>query len=429
MSFPFLTLEDPNAKIKGSRDPLGAQPIWTSFARHVVTNVTSAANSVRGFSVLLLGRYFGERLLREGAVPREELLNVFLRMEQLGAYARHVGHGVEGDIRGIDRVKSLLEEHKGRPYIEIDRRGLILSDQRVYGLWGLYSVSARTSGLIPEGPIGVSEAARAFIEGHYLPRLQQVERPLLRLLAQGGRINARAQDALFAALCAILPEEYTAEEAAFYGHHLRDARAAKSTGRDGGQEVFARLLASQTNLEGPVIREEAVALAEAARRDDEGLAHRLDRILHLEALLAPADALFDHVLTRHAQTPEDVAKALDERWGRAVPNLDHRAFAEILPEIESVTGRQLARSLGDCQSSLASGKYDAAIRALLDWNAGVMAARKSAPWARLEGGRIDVRYRGAEQLLPEEDELPTLWRNSYFFDSLKKITRQLTAVA
>ena len=27
----FLTLEDPNAKIKGSRDPLGAQPLWASF--------------------------------------------------------------------------------------------------------------------------------------------------------------------------------------------------------------------------------------------------------------------------------------------------------------------------------------------------------------------------------------------------------------
>ena len=31
---PFLTLEDPNAKIKGSRDPLGVQPIWAAFGRH-----------------------------------------------------------------------------------------------------------------------------------------------------------------------------------------------------------------------------------------------------------------------------------------------------------------------------------------------------------------------------------------------------------
>ena len=44
----FLTLEDPNAKIKGSRDPLGAQPIWASFGRHVVTNLTMQTNSARG---------------------------------------------------------------------------------------------------------------------------------------------------------------------------------------------------------------------------------------------------------------------------------------------------------------------------------------------------------------------------------------------
>ena len=51
-SSPFLTLEDPNAKIKGSRDPLGAQPIWAAFGRHVVTNVTAQSTSVRGFTTL-----------------------------------------------------------------------------------------------------------------------------------------------------------------------------------------------------------------------------------------------------------------------------------------------------------------------------------------------------------------------------------------
>ncbi len=133
---PFLTLEDPNAKIKGSRDPLGAQPIWIAFARHVVTNVTAAASSVRGFTILLLARHLGARLIEDGVVPQEEMLDVFLRMEQLGAYARHVGNDVEGDIRGIERVKSFLDEHRKRVFIQVDRRGLILSDQKVYGLWG-----------------------------------------------------------------------------------------------------------------------------------------------------------------------------------------------------------------------------------------------------------------------------------------------------
>ena len=102
----FLTLEDPNAKIKGSRDPLGVQPMWAAFGRQVVSNLTMQTASVRGFTILLLGRYFGARLIDEGRVPREGALDVFLRMEQIGAYARHVAHGVEGDIRGIERVRS-----------------------------------------------------------------------------------------------------------------------------------------------------------------------------------------------------------------------------------------------------------------------------------------------------------------------------------
>jgi hypothetical protein len=62
----FLTLEDPRAKIQGSRDPLGAQPVWSGFGRKLVSNLTTVSNSVRGFTVLLLGHYFGERLIEEG---------------------------------------------------------------------------------------------------------------------------------------------------------------------------------------------------------------------------------------------------------------------------------------------------------------------------------------------------------------------------
>jgi hypothetical protein len=62
---PFLTLEDPNAKIKGSRDPLGIVPIWSSFGRYLVTNLTTPSNSLRGFTTLLLGRYFCERVIKK----------------------------------------------------------------------------------------------------------------------------------------------------------------------------------------------------------------------------------------------------------------------------------------------------------------------------------------------------------------------------
>ena len=67
---PFLTLEDPNAKIKGSRDPLAVQPIWAAFGWHVVTNLTTQSTSVRGFTTLLLGRKAVVDVERVGFLPQ-----------------------------------------------------------------------------------------------------------------------------------------------------------------------------------------------------------------------------------------------------------------------------------------------------------------------------------------------------------------------
>jgi len=326
---PFLTLEDPNAKVRGSRDPLGTVPIWSAFARHVVTNITSVSSSVRGFTTLLLGRYFAARLIEDGTLPAEEALNVVLRTEQAAAYARHVAHSVEDDIRGIERVKRFLAEGRGKVTIQADRRGLILSDQKVYGLWGLYSVAARRSGLLTDGTFGVTPIARTFIEQHYTKHLNGAEKPFLRLVAGGGTLTTHADDPVFAALARILPPAFTAPEIEFYGRQLRDAHTDQATEGPTRQQRFSRLLELHTNLETPINREEVRTLATAAASTDETLATSLDRIIHLESILAPAAAVFDFVLTRTNQPPAEVGAAIRTRWGHRVPNLDPHAFEDL----------------------------------------------------------------------------------------------------
>ncbi len=78
---PFLTDIDSRAAIKGSRDPLGVQPIWTKLGRHVVGNLTTVSTSVRDFTTLLLGYYFAERVAESGGGDSD--LAVFLKWEQL----------------------------------------------------------------------------------------------------------------------------------------------------------------------------------------------------------------------------------------------------------------------------------------------------------------------------------------------------------
>lgn len=425
----FLTLEDPNAKIKGSRDPLGMVPIWTRFARHVVTNLTTPSGSTRGFTVLLLGRYFTSQLIESGQIPREEALNVVLRMEQLGAYARHVGYGVESDIRGIERVKAFIREGKGSVTIQANKKGMILADQKVYGLWGLFSVPARTSGLIPEGSIGVTKTTKIFIENNYMPVLEPVVKPLLAILAEGGRLNLRKQPVYFKALTSVLSEKYTPEEVEFYGASIRDAHDAKQN-HNQRQGLFSKLLIDMGYLEYRTDREEILHLSELAHRKDKVLGHSLQRIADLEAILAPADALFSYILMHHNQSVDKVAKNLSEVWGRRVPYLGKQKLNELLPEIMGASTEDTGAALSASYLALGKGKYAEAIDHLLYWNQTVMLGRRSAPWVKIgENGRLDIRYRGADQLLPNQAQLHSLWRNSYFIDSLKRVTRQLMAVA
>ena len=422
---PFLTLEDPNAKIKGSRDPLGVQPIWSAFGRHVVTNLTTQSTSIRGFTVLLLGRYFAADLLDRGMANREDALDIFLRMEQVGAYVRHVAHGVKGEIRGIERVQRFTDERHGNVVIAADRRRMILSDQKVYGLWGLYSVPARTSGLIPQDALDVMPAAREFIESHYISRLNGSAGKLRKLLTQGGRLRTNDRDPVFAALTPILDPRFTSDELEFYGTYLRDGHYVP--GADAGrQERFRRLLESDTELGELTGRAEILYLAKRARQQDGGLSVSLDRIAHLEAFLAPTAALFQHLLTCHRQQVTNVAEEIRRMWGSNVPNLDRAAFEELLSEIQLTSTDAVGSLMDQVHAALHAGDFETAIDGLLSWNEVVMQIRGGAPWARIgDGRRLDVRYRGTEQLLPAKDELPDLWMNSYFIDALKDVTQQL----
>ena len=437
-SIPFLTLEDPNAKIKGSRDPLGMVPIWSAFGRHVVTNVTSVSTSVRGFTILLLGRYFSGRLIEEGTAPREEALNIVLRMEQIGSYARHVGHKVEGDIRGIERVKRFLEEGKGKVHIQADARGFTLADQKIYGLWGLYSLPARRSGWLPEQAFGVLPPTREFIEQHYIGPLDTAVAPLMQLLAHGGILDTRrGGDAVFRGLVRILPEVFTSAEVAFYCGYLRDGLSnpdgtvgEETADRHGRQARFRRLLEEHTKLDDPLGRDEIHTLAQAAHLTDESLSRALWRIMHLESLLAPASAFFDFVSARNGQTPAEIAGEIRKRWGEAVPNLDGPAFQDLMGEIKEISDQAIALAMQRTHQALATGHYEQAVRAILAWNSAVQEGRKAGPWIVLtDTGRVEVRYRAIEQLLPKREELHTLWRNTYFIDAIKSITLQLRRVA
>jgi hypothetical protein len=229
---------------------------------------------------------------------------------------------------------------------------------------------------------------------------------------------------LFAALVSVVPIRFSTSEQRFYRKFLRDGEEVVGA-VPLRQQRLARLLVEHTDLKSWIGRETVLRLAGKARKLDNGLAVRLQKVARLEALLAPAEALFAHLLVRPGQTVATIAEHLRGHWGKSVPNLDRPGLADIKREITDVVGDDSATLIDRVDRSLSSGDYAAAIVSVLEWNLLVMRRRKAAPWVRVERGKVDVRYRGQEEYLPDADELPTLWRNSYFLDSLKDVTRQL----
>lgn len=427
----LLTLEDPRAQIKGSRDPLGVQSLWTRFGRHLVGNLTTVTNSVRNFRVLLLGRYLGARAVEEGMASEDDALSMFLRWEQVAAYVRHVVHAEEGDIRGIERVKRRVAGSEGAVPIGVEAEQTILSDQRTYGLWGLFTVAARVSGMLPDGILDVAAEAREFVERTYVPLVGRTMDAVLNLMVDGGDLSTSEKHPLVAAVGRALVPTFTADERLFFGHWLRD-RAGVDGRLDlgtqpgaGSQRRLSALMAAETDLATWIGRDTVAALAKAAAPNDEGLARRLHRALALEAVIAPMECVFEQMIARRNATTKDLAAYLRKAWGASTPNVSEVEYREIQPEIEDVVGADLGTVVGRASESLRRGEYPSLIEDLVVWNDMVMRGRGSGAWVTIQGGRVDVRYAGPEVVLPQRDELPALWRNSYFLDSLREITRQL----
>jgi len=436
---PFLTDLDTRAAIKGSRDPLGVQSIWSRFGRQVVGNLTTVSNSVRDFSVLLLGYHFLERVADEGGTEHD--VATFLKWEQLAAYARaHVNK--EKGFRGNDRVWARIQNQS---HVRIGGTSAcqILGNQKIYGLWGLYSVPAKASGLLDGDPPRLTPPARQIVEQIYLP-----------VLAEFGLRDGRAiVDRLRSTECVIDLRERSKDEPVLtavgrilarlrvrerdlYREHLlyggpNDANSARGTA--GLQRIFADLLSETAQgREWRVSPGSVRDLARRARRHGsmgESLAARLERIRTCEMLIAPAVALFEYALQCDGQSTVKIANGVRQHWGntqRQTIDLDATESLE----------REMRTSTSDVESgarwvrlahAFRDGRYEEALQVVLEQNAMVMKARSgAAPWAVVSDEKLCVRFRDEQSSdLPAADELAEYWRHAYFIESLRQVALTL----
>lgn len=220
LSRPFLTDLDSRAEVRGSVDPLGAMAIWSRLGRRVVGNLSTVTNSVRDFKTLVLG--FG--LLRElhrAAEPDDEIndLAAFLRWEQLAAYTRY-GAGDQG-FRGLRRVKARLGQSRIVP-ISAEGDCQILGNQKVYGLWGLFTVPSRASGLLEKDVNDLTQAGAEFVERMWKPTLSPIWNKLVTWVSRDDRkFNLERHAGDIKRLRAVW-RGHSAAERPFWERHLID---------------------------------------------------------------------------------------------------------------------------------------------------------------------------------------------------------------
>lgn len=432
MDGPFLTELDGRAAVKGSRDPLGTQSIWSALGRRVVSNLSTVSTSVRDFTTLMLGYHFAEELSAENPAAT---MDVFLRWEQWAAYSRY-RHAKNGTaIRGIERVKERMEGRKSI-WISAERVHQILSQQHTYGLWGIYSSPAKVSGLLQEenGRRTLTPEARDFVRPLYLNQLSGPKpkpdlKELLRLSAM--KLHPDGQhEGVLKTIGTILSPKIKARELDFYRSHLLEggpviAEDKLKIQKAAAEKMPVSLLKGDSWLSPAVLR----AWVKAAGKDSD-LGRRLEQIAVAEAVLAPASNLFGYLGGRDRCGVGAVVKEVRDQWKGAFKELPLGEFAELRGMISESTRR---KNGGDewlgVAAALQADDFHEAIEGVRKINTAVMADRGGAPWILTEQGKFQVRYGESRMRLAKKEELPAMWYHSYFLDSLAAVSRQLSLPA
>lgn len=429
---PFLTDLDSRAAIKGSRDPLGVQSIWTRLGRHVVGNLTTVSTSVRDFTVTMLGYYYADQVAEETGTSDD--LRVFLRWEQLAAYARG-GQNSDWSFRGTERARKNWDEG-ARIRLAADAASLIMSDQKTYGLWGLYTVPARSSGLVEGNPTRLTAEALRFVRDNYLPVLEwkaPARSQGLVTLLQKSRAELKPRDRdlqLLETVAKVLRKKLSGAERVFYARHLVDGGPTDSTA--GRQRLLAGVLRKELGSDELPFSPGLVGHLAKQCRSQQGelgaaVAMYLERIRRAEQLLAPSVRLFAFLQSSDGQVLKQIVEDVRKHWGPGLRSVDRKALEAIEPELMGASGEiETGRRWLAIAEALAGGDYAAAIEGLLAQNREVMARRGgAAPWVEVSDGKLLVKVAADAGALPTKKELSDLWIHSYFLDSLRSVTREV----
>jgi len=382
---------------------------------------------------MLLGFHFAERLVPSGPERESVRLAVFLKFEQLAGYARYM-RNKDGQMRGITEIKRRIDAEGGRRVSIGAARDLqILSNQKTYGLWGLYTMPSTDSGLLQRQDLVLTPLGQELVDKEYLPILRRHglgdgEAVQAVLLKERADLEPEGRHAkVFDAVAAIMAQRIQKREGAIYHDSLV---GGGPNGLKTWQPRFAELIERHLPDTDPFDAKslERVITVASGNSNDAPLADHLQRIRKLEAVLVAMANLFGFLQDRDRAQFKDVETQIAKQWPKGLRHIDADAIDSMRGEIAKVyddnpTGQRFAAFA----AALRSGEYGDALTLVLDHNRFVMDARhKAQPWIILNGKKLEVRYRDESQIrLAEPKDLATAWRNGFYLNPLKQVSDEL----
>jgi hypothetical protein len=435
----FLTELDPNARVKGTRDPLGIQSVWSGFARLVVGGITSQTSSLDDFRILVMGSWLIDQVA-DDSIPKA---SIFACWEQLAAYARLEVHG-QGGFRGITRVRNRLERSKQcKEPIQISssRSDQILTNQAGYGIWGLYRSTAWSTGLLSrEKPMVARPEVLMLVRDTYVPLLEPTWgkdlATLLRWVTEGHELRPwKAEDRRrLESIARSMTGPVTAAERALYREFLVEAGPDDVESIPRAVRRRQRALVSQLRARGTsshIGRDDLRAVA--ASTDDSDLEDALESMLAGGALLGAAARIFAYLSQQADTTIAAEAAHLEEHFSHHAHLLSTshlarlRAVTKTRPTLLDApaddTGHrerwlQIATALHDKD-------FEAILTLLVAQNELVSRARGGATgWVTVSStGTVKVNITDTGPALPEDADPDGFWIEPYYVGNLLNLSR------
>lgn len=382
----YFTQQDPNYRIKGSRDPLGFQRIWQQVGSQLIKHLSTVSSNIRDFQILALAWYFwADRDARY-------FLPFFLKFEQACGFTRGIFFPGEG-FNGVEFVS----KNKDNTTIicSLKNQHTLMSNQRAYGIFGKYNRPFTDIGLVKD------EAFRPLME----KVIGQTDRRAVERLAED-LINREETEVNLDTLEILKPllEKLSPDEKVFYRRHLLLIKEPEHI-----QNEFYQILKNKPALlEGKFNLQPF--LQELLR---EPISDRLKKVLfeirQTEKVLYTYDIIFRTLQTESVWTEE---KLLNYPLFQSIPKPLDYVFEQ--PELNGLND-QLGSPLQELVYQIIKRNGDISQR-----------RNHSAPWMEFDERKKKVNVYYSEGKAAGSGFSPdTEYSNPYFIETYLNLFRQI----